>query len=85
MDSLYKIIGKKIVGNGIKLILTPMDFTKGFDTTKILRNLGGFMEEMKADASKSHDPDSITITQEEHDKGGYELGSSISISINAGD
>jgi len=85
MDSLYKIIGKKIVGNGIKLILTQMDYAKNFETTKILRNLGGFMEEMKADAVKSRDPDSITITQEEHDKGGYELGNTISISINAGD
>jgi hypothetical protein len=85
MDSLYKIVGKKLVGNGVKLIITQMDFAKNFDTTKILRNLGGFMEEMKSDAVKSRDPDSITITREEYDKGGYELGNTISVSINAGE
>lgn len=85
MDSLYKIIGKKLVGDGIKLILIPMQPSKEFSTTKIMSNLSGFMNDMKADATRSRNPDSITITQNEYMKGKYELGSAISISITIGD
>jgi len=85
MDNLYKIIGKRIVGTGVKLILTPIEMKNEPDTNKILRNLGGFMENMKADAIKSRNPDSLTITEAEYNKGTYELGSVITISINAGE
>lgn len=82
MDNLYTIIGKKIIGDNIQLMLVSMKPSEEVNTTKILKNLSGFMDSMKTDAVRSRNPDSITISKSEYAKGTYELGSDISISIN---
>ena len=84
MDVLYKIVGVKAVADRILLTIQPVDKNKDFNTTKILGNLGGFMENMKADATLSRNPDQVSITVEEFKKGFYGLGDMISVSINGG-
>jgi hypothetical protein len=82
MDVLYKIIGVRSIGNRICLTLSHIQEGKEFNTTKILSNLGGFMENMKQEATSSRNPDQISITVDEYKKGGYNLGEVISITIN---
>ena len=85
MDILYKILGIKAIGDRICLTLSHVSEKKEFNTGKILTNLGGFMESMKHEAVSSHNPDQISITLEEYQKGNYDLGNVISISINSGE
>jgi hypothetical protein len=82
MDVLYKINGIRAIGNRICLTLSHIQEGKEFNTTKILGNLGGFMENMKQEAVSSRNPDQISITVDEYQKGKYHLGGVISISIN---
>ena len=84
MDILYKIIGVRGIGNRICLTIIPVQEGKEFKATKILGNLGGFMEDMKNEAVNSRNPDQISITFDEFETGKYNLGSIISISINIG-
>lgn len=85
MDVLYKIIGIKAIGNRICLTVRHVDEKKEFNTSKVLTNLGGFMENMKMEATSSRNPDQISITFEEYETKQYKLGNIISVSINKGD
>jgi len=85
MDVLYKIIGIRVIGNRICLTVKHVDEKKEFKTSHILTNLGGFMEDMKAEATSSRNPDQISITYDEYKKNDYGLGSMISVSINSGE
>lgn len=84
MDILYKIIGIRSIGNRICLTLSMIEGDKEFNTTKILSNLGGFMENLKTEAVSSRNPDQISITVDEYKKQGYALGGVLSVSINNG-
>ena len=84
MYILYKINGIKAVGNRICLTIIPVEEKKDFDTGKVLRNLGGFMENMKSQAVISRNPDQVSVTVDEYKDKGYTLGDVISVSINKG-
>ena len=84
MDILYKVTGVRAIGDGVSLIIMPVKIEeKKLNTTKIISNLGGFMDDMKSDAIRSRNPDNITITKDEYAKGIYALGNIITISINS--
>ena len=84
MDVLYKIIGVKAVGSRICLTVKPIEEKKDFDTGKVLRDLGGFMENMKSQAVISRNPDQVSVTVDEYKDKGYALGDVVSVSINKG-
>jgi hypothetical protein len=85
MDVLYKIIGVQAIGERVCLTLAHIKEGKELNPTKILGNLGGFMENMKQEAISSRNPDQVSITVDEYKKGFYSLGNMISISINTGE
>lgn len=82
MDVLYKILGIRIIGSRICLTVKHLEGDKEFNTTKILGNLGNFMNDMKQEAVSNQNPDQISITHDEYKKGCYNLGDVISVSIN---
>jgi len=85
MDVLYKIVGIRAIGKRICLTVKHISEDKEFKTTKILGNLGGFMDELKQDAVSSRNPDQVSITFDEFKNNKYSIGDVISISINKGD
>lgn len=84
MDVLYKIVGVKAVGNRICLSLKHVESDKGLSTSGIIKNPRGFMDSIKQDAMVSRNPDQVSITLDEFEKGGFNLGEVVSITIKAG-
>lgn len=84
MDILYKIVGVRTIGERVCLTCEMVKEGEKLNTTKILGNLKGFMDDMKLDAVNSRNPDQISITKQEYDKGFYSLGDMISVTINGG-
>jgi len=84
MDILYKIIGIRSIGNRISLTLKPLEQKEKLETTKILTNLGGFMDNMKAESMISRNPDQISIPLDNYKEKKYQLGDMISIKIEGG-
>jgi len=82
MDILYKVEGIRVIGDRICLTIRLVKEKEGFDSNSVLKNLGGFMDNMKLDAINSRNPDQISISKEEYKKGGFDLGKIISVSIN---
>lgn len=81
MDVLYKIIGIRMIGRRICLTVKHVEGDKELDAGKIMGNLKVFMNDMKQEAVSNQNPDQISITSEEYDKGCYNLGDVISVSI----
>ena len=87
MKMLYTIDGSYFEGDFVVLkILVEQVAKKKLDPMEALKDMGGFIQKMKMDASEMRDPDKVRIPKDEWKKGGYNLGDVISVDItNGGD
>jgi hypothetical protein len=87
MKILYTVIGNHFEGNFVVLQIAVEQVTKrSLDVMEAVKDLGGFMQQMKVEASENRNPDKVRIPRDEWNKGGYNLGDVISVDItNGGD
>lgn len=87
MKILYTVVGIHYEGGFVVLkIAVEQVAKKSLDVMEAVKDLGGFMQKMKMEASEMRDPDKVRIPVEEWKKGGYNLGDVISVDItNGGD
>lgn len=81
VKTTYIAEGFRMEGNEIKIILTNQFVRDAPDAMSIVKNITGFIEQMKADASKMKDPDTIHIPIEEFNKMGMNMGDVLEITI----
>lgn len=83
MDMICKVIGIKVVGSRVKLLINPVDVEdKEFSAMKAVKNINSFIDNMKSQAVEAKNPDCLSITIDEYKKRRYSLGDTITVSIN---
>jgi len=82
MRLLYTVVGTHFEGKFVVLQIVVEQIAKDkLDPMEIVKDLSGFVQKMKSEASEMRNPDKVRITRDEWDKGGYNLGDVISIDI----
>jgi len=82
MKMLYTVVGNHFEGAFVVLQIIVEQVAKDkLDPMVALKDLSGFIQKMKTEASEMKNPDKVRITREEWKKGGYNLGDIISVDI----
>ena len=82
MKLLYNVVGSYFEGDFVVLqIRVEQVASNRLDPMEALKDIGGFIQKMKADASEMKNPDKVRIPRSEWKKGGYGLGTVISVDV----
>ena len=81
MKITYRLVGLKLSGDEMKLVLQRDIIKEKISATKAIGNLGGFMEQMKMDASKANNPDNIHVPLREFNEMNIMLGDLITLEV----
>jgi len=85
MECLYEIIGNNVLGNKVRLTVKPFEKKQKLDPMGALGNIGGFLSDMKNEASMMNNPDVISIPLDEWKKHRLNIGDVITIKIMVGE
>ena len=77
----YIVTGIVMEGNEVKLLLNNQVVKEKPSAAGILGNIGGFIEQMKVEATKSRNPDTIHISSVEFNEMNINLGDTITINV----
>lgn len=82
MKTLYEIIGTRKEGNRIRLFIKLAEIIQeGLDPSKIMTDMGGFLEKMKVDAVRQNQPESITVAMEEWERYKWNINDHIFVEV----
>ena len=81
MKTTYRVIGVKIDGKEMKLVLQRNIIKEKLSATRAIGDLGGFMDQMKMDANATNNPDHIHISTKDYDEMQMALGDLITLEV----
>ncbi len=81
MKQLYQIAGIAAEGDYIKLVLKKDIVKEKPSAMSALKDLGGFIEQMKMDASMVNNPDVVRIPVAEYDETKHVLGAYVQLEM----
>lgn len=79
METIYRVIGVKLHGDYVKLLLSPNIIQEEITVTKAFVNLNSFFDKIKTDASDK--PDIIRIPYDEYQRNQYTLNDIIQVVV----
>lgn len=83
---LWRITGNKWIGNRIYINVKPIKKENNkVDTKKALGNIGGFISDLKTEASQSKEEERFSIPKPIFKKGGWEIGNVIKVQMETGE
>jgi len=81
MEKIYMVVGVEMIGEKIVLKLKEAEVEEKLEPTKILTNIGGFIEKLKEKAVLSKETDKLTIETNDFNKLDFDLGDPVRIKI----
>lgn len=84
MKTMYEITGTRKEGDRVRLYLKLAETVKKeIDATSIMSNIGKYMEDMKLDALRSNQPESVTVPVEEWNMHKWNINDTVFIEVTA--